>query len=317
MTLSLIQFRDAFFQRRQMYKKIFVVLEPQQEEQPALQRAGYLARSLGADLHLFMCAYDKAVGIASFLSGSQRDTFVRTILDGSEVLLERLAEPLRATGIEVSTEVMWDRRLIEAIIRALAVSGSDLVVKMAGEHARMQEVFFDHVDWTLMRYSPAPVMLVKDGQWDDVGQVLATVHPAPPSTLHEKLNEAVMQTSRALATTLDFELHIASAYPAPPVFVPIASGAEHLGNYRLRMSQLVERNVGAIATNYGVSAEHVHLSEGPVDWVISQVSSHLVAEFVVMGNVAREGIAGMSVGTSTEQTLDQLNTNVLLVPAPD
>ena len=296
-------------------KKIFVVLEPQLEEQPALLRASYLAESLGADLHL--CAYDKAIGIASFLSGSQRDQFVRTMLDGSEVLIERLAAPLRDAGLTVTTEVVWDRHLLEAIIKALATSGVDLVVKMAREHARVQEVIFNHVDWNLMRYSPAPVMLVKNGQWDEVGQVLATVHPAPPSALHEKLNDAVMQTSSALARTLDFELHIASAYPAPPVFVPIARGAEHLSNYRLRISQLVERNVGALATEYDVPAARVHLAEGPVDWVISQVSQHLIAEFVVMGNVARDGIAGVSVGTSAEQTLDRLNTNVLLVPAPD
>ena len=300
-----------------MYKKIFVVLEPQMEEQPALQRASFLAKSLGADLHLYLCAYDKAIGIASFLSGAQRDQFVRTMLDGSKVMLERFAGPLRDAGLNVTTEVVWDRHLIEAIIKGLATSGADLVVKMAREHARFQEVIFNHVDWNLMRYSPAPVMLVKDGQWDEVGQVLATVHPAPPSRLHEKLNESVMETSSALARTLAFELHIASAYPAPPVFVPIARGAEHLDNYRMRMSQLVERNVGALAQQYEVPKDRVHLSEGPVDWVISQVSQNLVAEFVVMGNVARESIAGVSVGTSTEQTLDRLNTNVLLVPAPD
>ncbi len=300
-----------------MYKKIFVVLEPQQEEQPALLRARFLAQAFDADLHLFLCAYDTAVGIASFLSGAQRNTFVKTLLDGNEVQVERQADELRAAGLRVTTEVVWDRHMIDAIIRAVAVADADLLVKMAREHARVPEVVFNHIDWNLMRYSPCPVMLVKTGQWDDVGQVLAAVHPAPPSALHEKLNAAVMNTASVLARLLDFELHIVSAYPAPPVFVPIASGTAHLVNYRQRMTQLVERNVGAIAEEYDVPQGQLHLAEGPVDWVIAEVSLHLVAEFVVLGNVAREGIAGISAGTSTEQTLDRLNTNVLLVPLPE
>ena len=69
-------------------EKIFVVLEAQQEEQPALVRAAYIAEATGASLHLFMCAYDAAIGIASFLSGKQKSIFVQTIVDGSRVMTQ-------------------------------------------------------------------------------------------------------------------------------------------------------------------------------------------------------------------------------------
>ena len=72
-------------------ENILVILDSQEEEQPALTRAAYLAEATGASLHLFMCAYDTAVGIATFLSRGQKKTFVRTLMDGSEVKVNRLA----------------------------------------------------------------------------------------------------------------------------------------------------------------------------------------------------------------------------------
>ncbi len=93
----------------QNLKNIFVVLESGQQEQPALERAAYIAEATGAALHLFLCAYDRAVGIATFLSGSQRSTFVQTIMDGSRVMVDRLAVPLIEKEIQVTKEIVWSR----------------------------------------------------------------------------------------------------------------------------------------------------------------------------------------------------------------
>jgi len=290
-----------------------VFLDAQKEDQPALTRAAYLSRATGAKLHLFICAYDAAVALASFLTGSERDGFVRTIVDGNQALLDRLAQPLIDQGLVVTTEVVWNRHPVDEVINSVVASDADLFMKKAQGHSRVAEVMFSHVDWNLMRYCPCPVMLVKDGQWDEVGQVLAAVDAAPHNEEHERLNREILDTSKYLAETLDFELHLVSAYPPPPVFVPISSGAQVMVNYRSKMSSMVTANVGLIAEEYGVDPDHVHTVEGPVDWVISSVSADLVAEFVVMGNAARQTLSGRSLGSSAEDVLDQLNTNVLMV----
>ena len=68
-----------------------------------------------------------------------------------------------------------------------------------------------------------------------------------------------------------------------------------------------------LARRHNVTPEQIHSREGPVDWVVPEVSKELIAEFVVMGNVSREGKAGISIGTAAEATLDALDTNVLMV----
>lgn len=176
---------------------------------------------------------------------------------------------------------------------------------------------FNPVDWNLMRSCPAPLMLVKDGHWDEVGQVLAAVDPAPEDDDQHRLNQSVLEQARSLADQLDFELHLVSAYPPPPVFAPVSVAVKQQVNYRSKMMAMVDENLEALASSYGVKQENLHASEGPVDWVVPKVADELVAEFVVLGNVARQGKSGLSIGSTAESTLDALNTNVLMVRAYD
>lgn len=297
-------------------KKIFVVIESSLERQPALDRAVFVAQATGASLHLFLCAYDRSIGIATFLSGSQRSTFIETIVDGSRVKVERLAGTINisenSSQIEVSTEAVWNRHPSDAIIEAVSDGDFDLLVKCSRSHLPKGRMF-NHVDWNLMRYSPCPVMLVKTGQWDDVGQVLAAVNVAPGNESHATLNRIILEHASYLAAKLKFELHLVCAYPAPPVFVPVSKASNSLQNYRKKMSQMVNKNLKMFGEQYNVLEQHLHAIEGPVDWVIPKVSEDLVAEFVVMGNVSRQSLTGISIGSAAESILDELKTNVLMV----
>lgn len=288
------------------------MLDPQREEQPALERAVYLAKATGSSLHLFLCAFDTAISIATFLTGGQKETFIKTILDGSTVMVERLAKTCQEQGVSVTFDVVWDRHPVEAIVSQCNNTRYDLVMKYA-RNASRSEVMFNHFDWNLMRYCPHPLMLVKDGQWDKVGQVLAAVDAAPESTMHENLNKSILDRASYLANALDFELHLVSAYPAPPVFAPVSVATEQQINYRSKMRAMVETHLAELASRYDVPDDRIHAREGPVDWIVPEVSKELVAEFVVFGNVSREGNAGLSIGSTAESTLDALNTNVLIV----
>lgn len=297
----------------QKLEKILVVLDDQQEDQPALTRAAYLAKAAGASMHLFMCAYDPSIAIATFLSGKQKKTFAQTIIEGTDVMVGQLAKQYIDQGIPVTHDVVWERHPIDALISLCEKEDFDLVMK----HTSRANAVFNQFDWSLMRYCPCPVMIVKDGQWDEVGQVLAAVDAAPETDLQQRLNKAVLDSAALLAEQLNFELHLVTAYPAPPVFAPVSVVVQQQVNYRSKMSAMVERNLAEMAEAQGIAIENAHAEEGPVDWVVPKVSRELVAEFVVMGNVSRQGKAGLSIGSVAEPTLDALDTNVLMVRIDD
>lgn len=294
----------------QKLDKILVVLDDRQEEQPALNRAAYLAKAAGASLHLYMCAYDPSISIAAFLSGRQKRTFVQTTIEETEAVVAAMAERYQDDDIEVTYDVAWERHPADALISLCESGGYDLVMKHA---ASRTNTLFNQFDWTLMRYCPCPVMIVKDGQWDEVGQVLAAVDAAPETEAHKKLNEIVLERAGFLADLLSFELHLVTAYPAPPVFAPVSSIPKQQLDYRSKMRAMVESNLAAMAEDKEIAIANTHAEEGPVDWVVPKVSRDLVAEFVVIGNVSREGKAGLSIGSVAEATLDAVDTNVLMV----
>ena len=83
------------------------------------------------------------------------------------------------------------------------------------------------------------------------------------------------------------------------------------------MLHMVKTNIGKLADKYLVNSDHIHLVEGPVEWVIPKVSREIVAEFVVLGTVAREGVGGIALGNTAEHILDKLNCDVMVVKIAD
>ncbi len=298
---------------KMLFKKIFVVLDQHQEDQPALDRARLLAKKAGSSLHLFICAYDRAVGIASFFTRSEKSHFISTIMDGNQVKIDRLEKDLREEGIELSSEVVWNRRPAEAIIESINNSQCDLLIKKTGHGPEAKAGIFSHIDRHILRYSPSPVLLVKSHQWHRAGKLVAAVNSAPEDSAHRKLNERILRTSRELADALNFSMHLVSAYPAPPAHFPPGIEGENSTNYRQKMSQMVIKNVGAFATQHQVDQANVHCIEGPADWAIPKVSRKISADFVVIGTVARQRMNGLALGNTAEHILDELDCDVLVL----
>lgn len=86
------------------FKRMFVMLGPQMRYSPALQRAAALAESSGAllDVNVFVDDVD-TFGLMS--DGSERER----LLTHNRLWLADVAEQLRNTGLDVSTELLLTR----------------------------------------------------------------------------------------------------------------------------------------------------------------------------------------------------------------
>ena len=59
-----------------------------------------------------------------------------------------------------------------------------------------------------------------------------------------------------------------------------------------------------------------HLPKGPADKAIVRLAKEMRVDVVVMGTIARTGIAGFIIGNTAETILDQLTCSVLAVKPP-
>jgi universal stress protein E len=108
-------------------RNILVVVDPTAAEQPAIAKAALLAKGFNARVELFACETNalRELRLASHL----RERLPAPLVVNLKAMLETFAVPLRARGLDVSTEVERFDPLHQAVINRARRARADLVVK--------------------------------------------------------------------------------------------------------------------------------------------------------------------------------------------
>ena len=93
--------------------RILSVVDPTSDTQAATERAAWMARNLGAELELFVCYYNEYLSGDRLFDSPSLEKARQEIISGHKRNLEKLAEPLRDSGLKVATAAVWDHPLHE------------------------------------------------------------------------------------------------------------------------------------------------------------------------------------------------------------
>jgi universal stress protein E len=271
---------------------LFVVIDPSQEPQPALDQAIRIGETAGVRVHLFVCIFDQAIE-----SGPKdgRESGREAMIERNRQWLEVLARPLTDRGTPVTMSIDWDSEWREAIVRAVQERRPDLVVKSTFKHSRTSRTLFKSSDRLLLRHCGCPVLLVKSGQAWTHGKVLGCLTPKPKDIGHGELNEAVIKATRSFA----------DRHGSPAHFVLVADSSEDLPD---------ARELGAAV---GVPRNQIHITQGAPAEAIIDAAKRLDVDVIVIGTIARSGAAGLVIGNTAERVLDRVDVDVLAVPRRD
>ena len=255
--------------------KLFVIIDPTVAGQPAFERALQSAHMTGTRLHLYACVPgDDEPGSAAFQG--QLEAMVKRCLD---------------EGVEADWELErgddWSARAVGAAAR----SAASLVFKNSFTHASVQRELRPTSDFTLLRLSPCPVLLVKDQHDWHSRRVLAAVNSQSVDDAHTRLNNLVVSLAQNFTDAYGSDVHFVSAYADannPP-------------------------DAGELARRFGVPIEHVHVDRGSAAEVIADQARALDADLIIIGTVGRSGLKGRVIGNTAEKVLDQTDADVLVV----
>ena len=280
---------------------------------PALAKAAQIARGCGAQLELFhdisSPVFVDPVAMPAGLKAVTRDG-QRAAL----AALERLAAPLRASGLKVRTSAEWDYPANEAIIRRALRAGSDLIVTQSRPRHRLRALL-GYTDWSLLRDSPVPVLLVKSNRAYRRPKILAAIDPMHRYAKPSGLDQNILREARTLGRALGVGFDVVYAYRPQPL-APRGTAAAVS-----RKASTIESRARAAARaalerelrHGSVAAARRHLIEAhPVD-AITAVARRLPAAIVVMGAISRSGLKRLFIGNSAEQLLDELRCDLLTV----
>jgi|AntAceMinimDraft_11_1070367.scaffolds.fasta_scaffold00379_13 universal stress protein E len=268
------------------FSNFFVIYDPTQKEQPALERAALIASETGVNVHVFACIY------SDIPKSREQPAAVRALMDRQKEILQSEVAPLVAKGLNVSFEVEWDKGWCEAAVRASVKNGADVVLKSSTQHTPGQRIFNRTSDWTLIRESAVPVMLVKAGSVPESRKVLAAIGVSEGKDTYEQLNQRILDFSRRVMDNNMAEVHFISAHND--------------------LSKAPDRN--AMIRNYGLASDRVHIRMGEPEDVIVENAAQMNASLVVVGNSGRSGLSALLNGNTVERVVDRLNCDVLSMP---
>jgi universal stress protein E len=260
--------------------KILIIIDPTVDTQPAFERGLDSSRDTGASLHLYACASEEA-GSGNLDEAQQS---VQPVLDA-------LADRAKAADLEATTELEWSPDWAGQAVAAARRSGVSMIFKNSVDHSAVQREVRTTSDFTLLRNSPCPVLMVKDFQDWKHRRILAAINPASTEKAHIRLNEQIIDLARELATTYGSDAHFVTAF----------QDLNHAPE------------AGKIADTCGAEAAHVHLKKGKAAEVIRDVAAELEVDLIIVGTVARDGIKGRVVGNTCEKLLDQTHSDLLVL----
>ncbi|WP_017349450.1 universal stress protein UspE [Pantoea sp. A4] len=300
------------------YQNILVVIDAQQDDQPALRRAVYLNQRIGGKIKAYLPVYDFSYEMTTLLSPDERTSMRQGVISQRTEWIRQQAHAYIEAGVEIEIKVVWHNRPYEAIIHEVLQNNHDLVLKMAHQHDRLEAVIFTPTDWHLLRKCPCPVWMVKDQPWPEGGKALVAVNLASEEPHHNALNQKLIQETSVLAEMVNHtEVHLVGAYPITPINIAIElpDFDPSVYNDAIRGQHLVAMK--ALRQKFGIGEEFTHVAKGLPEEVIPDLASHLDAGVVVLGTIGRTGLSAAFLGNTAEQVIDHLRCDLLAIKPDD
>lgn len=295
---------------------LVAVKNPTSKALPAIGKAARLAKAFGARLDLFHAIVEPVLADTYFYENGEfrklrHETRARVL-----ARLETLAKPLRETGLDVHVCADWDYPAHEAIVRHARRHKCDLIVAECHQGRRFAPWLLHLTDWELLRTSPVPVLLVKNGAvWKDLN-VLAAIDPTHAFAKPAQLDARILATAATFSKALKASLHVMHSYvPVPAGSVPGLGGASALAVQQIAQgsrTRAKEAFKEAVA-DYRISENRLHLVEGQPVEAIPRMAEDIHCGLVVMGAVSRSGLKRALIGNTAERVLNSLRCDVLVV----
>ena len=295
-------------------QQILVVIDPTSgDSQPSLERATWVAKRSNSAVELLLCEYNSALDGGFFSDGTEQQKARDTLLQNQTKWLEKLAQPLRDAGVNVSIEVRWGKPLHTMILKRVEELKPDLVLRDAHTHNFLQRLFLNNTSWQLIRQCPVPLWLVRDVEWKGE-RICAAVDPIHSSDSTATLDHLLVKATAYIADKLDMQADYLHSYaPMPRTMVFDSELVAAYDQYVERSAKQHRDAFEKLMVNYPVEKANRHLIEGfPEESIPEFVKEHAV-DLLVMGAVSRSNLENALIGNTAERILEAAQTDLLVI----
>lgn len=307
------------------FNNILYILDSKMKEPSAsLMRAISIAKNNQADITLLQVLPKISISSHSKEIDIDGDEIRKSIFENEESNLNKLVTSLEG-DVKVKSMFRVGKQYIESI-RAVEAEKFDLVVKEACDIGWLDR-FIGSDDMHLLRMCPCPVWLMKKSEKLNYDHIMAAVDfdTDEGESCNNELNSMIVDLASSVCISDLASLHVVNIYDVPEAGF-VSRWVEHpdevkrkLYEYKLdqstyKMDTLVEELKKSLSEeSYKYLSPVSHVVMGVPDRELPKVASEVKADLVVMGTVARTGIAGIVIGNTAESVLYQLECSVLAI----
>lgn len=224
-------------------------------------------------------------------------------LDRLTKTMEDLVAHLLEDGYNISCQSGWGHPRYELIVEMAQEFQADLLVQHCRPKANIEHYHLTHDSWELVRHCPVPLFLVKDKDWGDKVVIMAAVDPLHSHNKPLQLDDLIIKSASTMAGAAGGEYHIVHAFAeAARPFAPAG-----------RIKEEHEKAFNELMAAHNVPEAQRHLlDERPVD-ALQHYGEKIDSDMVVMGAISRSRIREALVGSTAENVLDYIKTDILII----
>ena len=257
--------------------KVMVVVDPDQELQPALDKVLLLARLAAPEVLLIACDDTEYLVEGYYFDAVDLVRLREEYLSERRQMLEALAEPLRQQGLNVNTKSVWGHPSYKAVVIEAMKAGVDMVVRHTRQHSALSRMFLTSDDWQLVRCCPMALLLIKEESWHKQPVFLAAVDPTHARHKPHGLDHKIIQGALELSKLMRGVVHVVHSYSQTPL-----SGS-YLKQAKVEHRQALQK----LVDDFPLPADQVHLVEEAPEYGLQALEKALSADLVVMGAISR------------------------------
>jgi universal stress protein E len=287
------------------FRRILVDLDATAAAHPAVDRALELARRCGASVKL-VDVMSVPASARSYLSGETE----QMVAGARREHLASLAKGI--TDVPVQHELLTGRPA-QAIIDETVKGDFDLVVRSHARDLAAEPRTLGAIDMQLFRSCPSTVWAVGPGAQQAPRKVVAAIHANPGDDEEQQLNARIIAAAAEMAPADGLIVFQAWDAFAADMLRSRYSDEEFTG-YVKAAADAARSDVDAFLKTVDLpKGTRTELREGMPEEVLPAYVVSEGIDLVVMGTIARTGIAGLIMGNTAERLLQRLTCSVMAV----
>lgn len=301
-------------------KSLLLVIDDPQDDNGAIERTKFLARSMNACVEVYSCLYDELVASERAFDLADLDKAKKSRLQERHKALESIASQFVNAGVATTVKVEWDKPVYQGIVRRALHEQPDLVIRNSHYHTPIRRTLLSNDDWNLIRTCPVPLLVVRGVfQIADAFQVWAAIDPMHDHDKPAQLDDEIVKHGQSLAAATKGECHLVHYFDPAPLQAISAAGVP--ASVALDEIQAMVRSQHRTALEefcdrHGIDPDTVGMHMGSARAQLPELMLEKRAHCLVVGAVSRSRLSSVIIGNTAERILDRVPCDVLVIKPP-